>query len=445
MKHHNILSVPQSALFLACFGLAGCSSSDPAPVTPAGGAQGVGGNSAGGTSATSKNANGGTKATSKSDGEGGAVDSGGTGDGGTGDGGTGDGGTGDESGGSSPKGGASAKGGSSSKGGTSSKGSTTPEGGEGGATEGGEGGTDAGGAPATAIEPTKVSDTDYRFEMKGCDVVMDVNPKIGGRITKLALGGKAIITAHTATTYDKNATNNSAGSTYWTSPQKAWPDGSWPPIAEIDGNAYSPAIQEKTHLVMTGSANSTLGASVTKDFSVDDSSCWINLLFTLKATKAMSAGPWQITRVPRGGLAFFPVGDSSKYKPGPLQEYTVNSSSQGVAWFDDSKKAATSESGEKLIADGADGWLAYALGGNLFVKKYVDVKPASFAEAEGDIEIYPGSGYTELEVQGAYTSLAKDGTLPWTVQWKVVKIPSDVTVASESETLLAFVKDLVAK
>jgi len=98
-----------------------------------------------------------------------------------------------------------------------------------------------------------------------------------------------------------------------------------------------------------------------------------------------------------------------------------------------------------LVADGASGWFAYALGGNLFVKKYPDVLPAAFATGEGDVEVYADtSGYLELEVQGAYTSLASGASLPWTVQWRVVAIPSSVTVAVGSSSLVTFVQQQVA-
>lgn len=91
-----------------------------------------------------------------------------------------------------------------------------------------------------------------------------------------------------------------------------------------------------------------------------------------------------------------------------------------------------------MIADGAGGWLAYALGGVLFMKKFPEVLPASIAPKEGDIEIYPGSDYPELEVQGAYTHLAAGASIPWTVQWRAVAIPSTVSVNAGSATLLAF-------
>ena len=94
--------------------------------------------------------------------------------------------------------------------------------------------------------------------------------------------------------------------------------------------------------------------------------------------------------------------------------------------------------GSKLIADGADGWLAYAVGDVLFIKKFTDVPPTAFAPGEGNIEIYPGSDYLELEVQGAYTQLAGGDSIPWTVQWRAVAIPGTVVVIAGSATLLAF-------
>lgn len=64
--------------------------------------------------------------------------------------------------------------------------------------------------------------------------------------------------------------------------------------------------------------------------------------------------------------------------------------------------------------------------------------PAAFAPKEGDIEVYPGSDYLELEVQGAYTQLNAGDSIPWTVQWRAVAIPSTVSVTVGSATLLEF-------
>lgn len=444
MNQLTLLSVGRNAFILACLALASCSSNDPAPATSSGGTPSNGGAStaSGGASATTKTGKGGTSATTAEEG---GSDQGGASQGGGDPGGADQGGTSSKSSAASSKGGTTSKSGSSG----SNKGGSSAQSGDEGGTGGIEQSSSVGGTSSTsatstaAVEPTKVSDSDYRFTLETCKVVMDVNPAIGARVAKLTLDGKAIIKPFTDTTYNREGTTNNAGSTFWTSPQSAWPVETWPPVKEIDGGTNTVNLDDKAHLVTTGPANTTLGISVIKDFSADDSTCWITMDITMKASKAASAAPWQITRVPRGGIAFFPVGDASKLVPGPLDQYTTTSGSPNVAWFDDTNKAATSGDGSKLVADGANGWLAYALGGNLFIKKFTDVEPASFATKEGDVEIYPGDGYLELEVQGAYKSIAANTTYPWTVQWKVVAIPSSVTVAKESETLLAFAEEQV--
>jgi hypothetical protein len=267
---------------------------------------------------------------------------------------------------------------------------------------------------AHAVLPSRISDTDYRFKMAACHLVMDVNPRIGARVSALTIGGTNVVTRYAcaAGTYDGTAACNNSGSTFWTSPQSAWPSGTWPPVASIDGHAYTPNVRG-SHLLMTGGQNAALGARVEKDFSADDKSCSIAQRYSVTASRAMVAAPWEITRVPRGGIAFFPQGERTRL-------------------------AAVPAGGAKLIADGTGGWLAYALGDVLFIKHFTDVPPGSFAPGEGDIEIYAGSDYLELEVQGAYTHLSKGKSTPWMVRWRAVAIPSTVSVAAGSATLLTF-------
>ena len=125
---------------------------------------------------------------------------------------------------------------------------------------------------------------------------------------------------------------------------------------------------------------------------------------------------------------------------GPL---TVTQSN-GIVWFDDSPMTATSTSGAKLTADGAMGWDAYVLGSTLFLKKFTDTPANQQPTGEGEICIYPGATWIEYEVQGPYTQIAANGTLPWKMQWKVVKIPSSVTVAVGSASLVTFAEQQAA-
>ncbi len=337
--------------------------------------------------------------------------------------------------------GGAATGGKSSTGGASTTlgGSSAP----GGAATGG---TAAGGASSSPVTPQKVSDTDYRFTVGS--VVLDINPQIGARVTSLKYSTTDIIKPYTCAAYNANDTCNNSGSTFWTSPQSAW-DGVvggsnvWPPVAATDGSPYTPAVNG-THLVLTGSADTTLGASVTKDISADAGTGWITMTYTITATKAIQAAGWQITRVARGGIVFFPFTTATNSTP-PWTLSPTGTAPNQTEWIDDATQSSLlGTNGSKLIADGGNSgqaftWLAYALGGNLLLLKYPNVAATAFAPSEGDTEVYPGgSTYMELEAQGPYGSLAANATSTWTVQWRVVPIPSSVTVAAGSATLLSF-------
>jgi hypothetical protein len=193
-----------------------------------------------------------------------------------------------------------------------------------------------------------------------------------------------------------------------------------------------------SHVTATGMTDTSIGVAMAKDYAADATSGWITINYTINAKKAIMAAPWEVSRVPRGGIAFFPLGSS--VTPGPL---TVTQSN-GIVWFDDSAMTATSPDGSKLAADGADGWHAYAVGGNLFLKKFTDTPANMQAPGEGEIGVYPGAGFIEFEVQGPYTSIAANASLPWKMQWRVAPIPSNVTVAAGSATLLAFAQQQAA-
>jgi hypothetical protein len=401
--------------------------------SPVGGAAGVAGTTTGG-SATGGGSTGGSIGTG-----GGTTTTGGT-----------------ATGGGSTTGGSATGGGTTTTGGVATGGTANTGGGAtGGAATGGAG---TGGSSACAAATiTKVSSSDY--QLKVCNLTLDVNPQVGARVTKLTLtpSGSStptnILQPYACTgAYNGNDSCNSSGITFWTSPQSAWPGGSWPPVAAIDGNAYTVTDEGGTsgHLVLTGTADSTQGVTVTKDFSADGATGWITATYTMKASKAIQVAPWQIARVPRGGLVFFPCTTTAITSPNTTWTMTQGSS---YDWIDDKNQTSVSSSdGSKYVVDGAAvqgqtyTLLGYALNGNLLLFKFPNVAQGSFATTnEADIEVYPGSGYIELEAQGAYTSLAANGTSTWTIQWRVVPIDSGVTVGANSSSLITFAQQQAAQ
>jgi hypothetical protein len=401
---------------------------------------GTGGTSSTGTGGTSSTGTGGDAAGTGGSGTAGSVSTGSGGSGGssgtTGQAGTG-GGTGGRGGVSGSAGSAGAAGntGNAGRGGSGTGGvAGSAAAGRGGAgASGGGGTTGAGGAIASPVTPTKNGNR-YRFAWG--DVVLEIDAAAGGRVATLSLGGADLIVpvpaANDPTTY---------GSVFWTSPRSAWTPQTWPPPVMIDSAMYNGGISG-THVVLDGPADTSIGVSMSKDYSADAATGWIKIVYTIHATKGQKAAPWEVSRVPRGGIVFFPLGSS--VTAGPLT-ITQQSGTPKTVWFDDAPKTATSPNGDKLYADGAGSWEAYVLNGNMFLKRFADVPANMQPTGEGEIDVYPGNGFLEFEEQGPYAMIAAAGSVTYTVEWKAVKVPSSVSVAVSSTTLLDFAKQQVAQ
>jgi hypothetical protein len=308
-----------------------------------------------------------------------------------------------------------AQGGNTGSGGGSSTGATGTGGGANGGAE-------------NLVTPTQAGS---QYALSVGEVTLQVDPTVGARITTLSIGGNNLLTSSSV-----NPTN--WGSTFWTSPQNGqngWkPSGLWPPPAQIDTSAYTGGISGN-HVVLDGAVYAPMGVSASKDFSADASTGWITITYTIHATAANTMAPWQVTRLFPGGLVFFPTGTAAMTActaPGLTLSNAV-----GMTWFD---SATLPTSAGKMCGDGTGGWIGYVKDGILFLQKFTDVPTSAQAPGEGEIELYAGQnlGYFELEVQGPYTQLAAGASLPWTVKWRVVRVPSSVTVGVGSQTLVDF-------
>jgi len=407
--------------------------------TSAGSAGSSGGTSSTGTAGTSSTGTAGDPAGTGGSGTAGSVS---TGSGGTGGsagndgsaGTTGQAGTGGATGGRGGVTGSAGSAGNAGRGGSGTGGvagsGTAGRGGTGGASGGSTG---AGGAVASPVTPTKNGNR-YRFAWG--DVVLEIDAAAGGRVATLSLGGADLIVpvpaANDPTTY---------GSVFWTSPRSAWTPQTWPPPVMIDSAMYNGGING-THVALDGPADTSIGVSMSKDYSADATTGWIKIVYTIHVQKAQKLAPWEISRVPRGGIVFFPLGSS--VTAGPLT-ITQQSGTPKTVWFDDAPKTATSPNGDKLYADGSGSWEAYVLNGNMFLKRFADVPANAQPTGEGEIDVYPGNGFLEFEEQGPYAMIAASGTVTYTVEWKAVKVPSSISVAVSSTPLLDFAKQQVAQ
>jgi hypothetical protein len=147
--------------------------------------------------------------------------------------------------------------------------------------------------------------------------------------------------------------------------------------------------------------------------------------------------PWEITRVFKRGLTFWPTGTTPRAGTMPILPTTTGA---GCTWHE--ATAASTEG--KLFANAGAGWLAHVDGDIVIVKKFPDIMPSQAAAGEDEIEIYVGTeNYIEVEQQGAYQMLPMGMSFNWSVTWFVKRLPQGVTAMAGNEQLVQFVQSLV--
>jgi len=266
-------------------------------------------------------------------------------------------------------------------------------------------------------------------------VVMEVSHTKGGRISSLRLGSSEVIVA---------GTELLQGSTFWISPQNRWNrDGNWPPSPEIDSESYEATLSyEKTELSLEGRVDPNTSFRIGKKFSACENYSCTDITYTInnEGDNSSMVAPWEVTRVPLGGIVFFPVESDFK----GLSEFNMTETRDGIAWL----TTSDIQNSGKAFRDGDEMWIAHAYGGNLFIKEYEsNISPQQFANynlpgEEAEIELYanPEGGYIEIEVQGAYAAIDSGAAIEWNVKWYVRKIPENIDVKHGNLELVEFVR-----
>jgi hypothetical protein len=253
----------------------------------------------------------------------------------------------------------------------------------------------------------------------------EVSPSHGARITSLRHSGVELLWLTGASNYA-----DALGSTFWPSPQ-SWP---WPPPAQIDNHPYVAAFDPSGTITAQGEENADTSLKVTKQFSANLAREAIEIEYAMTniGTESVEWAPWEITRMPATGLAFWPTGS----EPWGLQPL-ASQAAQGHTWCDPSK----TEGEGKLFADGAGGYLAYLVGDRLLLKQFQDQPASEVAPGEAEIELYvnPGHDYVEVENQGALARIAPGQTVRWQVAWYVRQLPAKVVPSLGNPDLIAFV------
>ncbi len=276
-------------------------------------------------------------------------------------------------------------------------------------------------APAQSKVSTSQRGPVYDFNFAGLRLGVDAFD--GGKVASLQLDGREVLTP-------RSVDSVTYGSTFWTAPQ-TW---GWPPPRQMDGFPMQ-TRWEGDHLWLTGPVIPKVGLFLTKEIWIDPADTSVHLACTYRNASPTSVpvAGWEISRSPKGGLAFLPGGEIQN-KVG-LTELNLQKI-DGTYWLDIPDRRYT-RSG-KVWIDGHGSWLAYAREGLLLVKRFKDLPPAEAYPGESDAEIYvdDDKSYIELEELGNWKTLEPGDSLRFEVSWRVAAIPSTVLVKPGSVELL---------
>jgi hypothetical protein len=275
-----------------------------------------------------------------------------------------------------------------------------------------------------------------KSQSAGAKLLKTFELKAGKTTMKIAAGGGRIISYK----YDKTelltqaSEHENFGSTFWTAPQSDW---NWPPYDVLDNQEYQ--VEQKENLLkMTSNPDSKSGFQMIKTWKVTGNES-IEIEYQIKniSEKAKSVGAWEVTRVPCGGLAFFPDGGVGKV---PESNLKPDLQKEGTNWITIDKVSIQEH--QKLFSTAQEGWLAYALNGLLFIKQFPDTKPEKYSPKQGEVEIFINKDkiYIELENHGEYQLLQPGESLSYSVKWILISIPENVTVNPGNPELTELVR-----
>jgi hypothetical protein len=285
--------------------------------------------------------------------------------------------------------------------------------------------------PAT-VTPTQ---QDGKWRLCFGSTCLEVEARTGARISSYRLDGDEVLTG-------PEVNPDNWGSTFWPSPQSAW---GWPPPSEIDTAEYRVAIDGNV-LVLSGAtvaSGGVAGLAITKRIGANAERAMVSVEYEIgnRGSQPCEVAGWEITRVPRNNLHFFPEGDPGEVKK--FQDLLPLQSRGGVAWLD--HDPARMDRDLLVGRHGAEGWMASLRGDLLFVKSFPEVPPSRCAPGEADVLLFSSgaSAYVEVEAQSAMACLAPGATLRWPVRWAARRLPPGLDRTLGSAALVDFVRRVV--
>lgn len=150
------------------------------------------------------------------------------------------------------------------------------------------------------------------------------------------------------------------------------------------------------------------GATVRVEHALTNTSLW-----------DVTLAPWALSVMAQGGRAIIPQED---YRPHPeyllparplvLWHYTNMSDPRwrwGEKYIQLKQDPAAGENKQKIGLLNKQGWTAYALNGDVFVKRFACIEGGAYPDYGCNNEVYTDGGILEVETLGALATLAAGG------------------------------------
>jgi hypothetical protein len=293
----------------------------------------------------------------------------------------------------------------------------------------------AGYLPANGQNLTRQSVTSEGLFTLNCgNMSIVIDRTTGARVISLKLDGDEILGG-------KNLNTRYYGSSLWLSPE-----AKWRAMGIIDVSPYNLELFNNVDLLLKSNIDTINGFIVSKKFhrNLSDTSIIIQYTIINCAKSIQEIAPWELTRVPTGGLAFFPKGSPQDLPviSKRMQSLSVRDSI-GIIWYPFDSLLSSSQ---KLFMNGGEGWVAYVLNRVLFIKKFPAIMPDQAAPAEKNIEMYVNrKSYIELENQGVYQKLAPGDSLRYETKWYARRLPAGLKVGTGNQALVNYVRRVVRK
>jgi hypothetical protein len=273
------------------------------------------------------------------------------------------------------------------------------------------------------------------FSLQMSNQVFKVDSAFGAMVSSLTLDGYEFLV-----TREMVSTDYLSGATLWPAPQSEW---GWanPQMLLWDHGAYDASIEGDTMRFTGMNVSVDNGDSFyfIKRFSANPEDTSYVMRYSLVNTsgKTIKKGLWELTRVPVGGLTFWPTGPGGTWGALAPKTEEVN----GHTWYEREDEDGVNL---KFFADGSEGWFAHVdIYGRIYVKTFEDVNQSVFASGEGEIELWVAPEYIELENQGACQLIASGAQLDYEVHWYLRQLPDSIEVTTGNPELVDYVNRLI--